>query len=105
MIIRRGSTPYIVCKVVDMPFDYDSIKTAWITINQNGKIVLDKVTEDIHINHTNLALPLSQEDTLALTAGISGSIQVRLLNDSDIAYVSQQEFTAVEDVNKDGVIA
>ena len=103
--LRRGTTPYIVCTVKDdVQIDYSAIKTVWITITQNGTIVLDKVTSDVNINSNNICLPLTQEDTLALQAGVSGNIQLRLLNDTDIAYASQQEFLSVDEISKDGVI-
>lgn len=104
MIIRRGTTPYITAEIID-DVDISQIKTAWLTIAQNDEIVLDKITSDLVINENNIALRLSQEDTLSLAAGVMTYIQLRLLTDTDIAYASQQDYIAVEDVSKDGVIS
>lgn len=101
--IRRGTTPYLVCEVTD-DVDLSTIKSVWLTINQGEDIVLDFITDDVNINNNNIAVALSQEDTLKLKACIAGSIQIRLLNDNDIAYASQKDYVSVEGVNKDGVI-
>ena len=101
--MRRGTTPYLLCEVTD-DVDLSSIKSVWLTITQGEDIVLDFITDDVHINNNNIAVALSQEDTLKLKAGIAGAIQIRLLNDSDIAYASQKDYVSVEGVLKDGVI-
>lgn len=100
---RRGTTPYITCTILD-DIDLSTIKTAWLTISQNGSIVIDKVTEDLTINNKSIAIRLSQEDTLSLKAGVMSYIQLRLLTDTDIAYASQQDYVPVEDIIKDGKI-
>ena len=101
--IRRGTTPMITATVQDN-VDLSSIKTAWLYITQNNHLVIDKVTSDITISGKNISVPLSQEETLSLTSGVSAYIQIRLLTDRGIAYASQSEFVSVYDVYKDGVI-
>lgn len=101
--IRRGTTPNLLCEVTD-DIDLSSIKRVWLTIQQGEDIVLDFTTDDVHINNKNIAVALSQEDTLKLKAGIAGSIQIRLLGDTEIAYASQKDYVSVEGVIKDGVI-
>ena len=102
--IRRGTTPMLTCKILD-DVDYSTFKTVWLTFKQGDVIVLDKLTEDVTINENNIAIRLTQEDTLALTAGVPLYIQIRILTEEDeIAYASQMEFFTVEDVEKDGVI-
>ena len=101
--LRRGSTPYLICTIQE-EFDYSSIKTAWLTLWQNDKIILDKVTEDLTITRNTINILLTQEDTLAFVAGNMAEIQLRLLTDTDTAYVSQKEKVMVDGIIKDGVI-
>lgn len=104
--IRRGATPRITARVKD-DIDLTPIKSVWLTVSQVEKeesIVIDKVTNDLDINGKLVSVILTQEETLSLIAGIPTYIQIRLLDDSDIAYVSQKSFINVEDVIKEGVI-
>ena len=101
--LRRGSTPYLTATIKEN-IDYSAIKTAWLTLWQNGNIVLDKITDDLTINNNNISILLTQEDTLSFEAGVMAMIQLRLLTDTEIAYVSQKESIMVDGVLKDGVI-
>lgn len=107
MVIRRGSTPRITAKVID-DIELSSIKAVWLTVSQgigeDKHIALDKVTSDLTINGRLVSVVLTQEETLSLVGGVISYIQIRLLDDEDIAYVSQQEFITIEDVLKGGVL-
>lgn len=104
--IRRGSTPRITARVKD-DIDLTPIKSVWLTVTQgitDKQIVIDKVTSDLTINGKIVSVMLTQEETLSLTASVQTYTQIRLLDDSDIAYVSQRVYTVVEDVDKEGEI-
>jgi len=107
LTIRRGSTPYITAIIKDN-IDLSDIRAVWLTIAQNGIIVLDKITKDLIINNNRISIRLTQADSLSLEASVSTYIQIRLLTDvgEDIepSYVSQRDFVSVEGVLKDGEI-
>ena len=103
MDIRRGTTPNITIELPNT-VDLSNIKTVWVTIEQNKELVIDKLTDDVTINNNNISYRLTQDETLSLKAGVSAYIQTRLLNNNEIAYATQREHIAIDDIIKDGVI-
>lgn len=108
--MRRGTTP-----TINLTLDYAStdIATLWISIAQNGFVVIDKdltspgvtiedVTEE-QTTHAVVHMLLPQEDTLALQPG-SAELQVRALLDDDTAAASTIYKLNVSRIIKDGVI-
>lgn len=108
--MRRGTTP-----TINLNIDYQStdIAEAWISIAQGGKIVLDKTlhSEGVTIEdvteegetHAVIHMLLSQEDTLALTAG-PAELQIRALMDDDTAAASSIVKLSISRILKDGII-
>lgn len=108
--MRRGTTPTINLTLDVVSTD---IATAWITIAQEGHIVIDKdldsegvtiedVTEE-GSTHAVIHITFSQEDTLALVPGPL-ELQVRALMDDDKAVASNIFKLTVSRILKDGVI-
>lgn len=110
--MRRGTTP-----TLNISIDYASydIATAWITIKQGGRIVIDKTLqsdgvtiEDVTDSQGNttaiIHMTLTQEDTLALAGGTQAELQVRALMEDGKAGASSTFKLGVADVLKDGVI-
>ena len=102
--LRRGTTPNITCEIID-EVDLSNITSVWLTISQNNELVIDKLTDDVTINTKNISVRLTQEETLSLKAGVMAYIQVRLLNDNEIAYATQTDYVPIDDIIKDGVIS
>lgn len=103
MKIRRGTTPTITAIIKDN-IDLSSAKAIWLSISQNGKVVIDKTLYDFTISGAKISVTLTQEDTLSLMAGVMCYIQERVLFENDIADASQSEYITVDDVIKDGEI-
>ena len=101
--IRRGTTPYITYTVTD-DMDFSNIQTVWLSIAQNGVIIIDKKTEDFTRVGKTFSLRLSQEETLSLKAGISAYIQMRFYTQTELAYATDEEYIPVYPIIKEGVI-
>lgn len=110
--MRRGTTP-----TINISIDYASydLARAWITIAQAGQIVIDKeltsegvTIEDVTDTGGNttavIHMTLSQEDTLALSAGATAELQVRALMNDESAGASNIFKLNVARILKDGVI-
>ena len=74
-IIFRGTTPTIF---VDCPFDADSLGEAYLTIQQLGRTVIEKTLQDFRREGKDLAVTLSQEETLLLNDKYAAEAQVTL---------------------------
>lgn len=107
MVIRRGTTPYITAEILD-EVDISNITQVWLYFTQNigdGRtIIIDKDINDVTVNGNKIHIRLTQEETLSFVAGVITNIQIRLLNDGEIAYASNDEFVTIEEVYKGGVI-
>lgn len=107
----RGTTPNIVIKV-NSDLDLSTMTEIWVTVKNksgevnyamsDGGVVLD--TEE-----KTLTVLMSQEDTLAFqTCGsLMGKVelQVRMLDENDLAYASNIKEIELLRILKDGVIA
>ena len=108
--MRRGTTPTINLTLDVVSTD---IATAWITIAQEGRIVIDKdldsegvtiedVTEE-GSTHAVIHMTLTQVDTLALANGLA-ELQVRALMDDGKAVASGIYKLTASRILKDGEI-
>ena len=109
--MRRGTTP-----TLNISIDYASydIAIAWITISQNGRIVIDKTLEsegvtieDVTVEGQTTAIihmTLTQEDTLALASGKEAALQIRALMNDGSAGASSIFKLNVAAILKEGVI-
>lgn len=101
----RGTTPTISFKITS-EFDLDTVKEVLITLKtwevektfaySENKVYVDSLAKTVSIG-------LSQEDTLEFEDG-TVEVQMRLLDDSDVAYASEIYEVEIERILKDGVI-
>lgn len=94
-IIQQGSTP---THKFSTPYEKSSVDSVIITYSQNGKIVLEKHTQDIVIADLVMTTELSQEDTLLFDekGDVKMQIKVKLTNGKVIP--SNDMYASVKDV-------
>lgn len=73
-----GTTPTHTFK---FPFDVSMIKELKITYRQEGKIVLEKYSNNFHLYDNTAEIKLTQEDTFLFKEGIV-DIQLRALTNT-----------------------
>lgn len=95
----RGTTPTIILNLpMEIAFD-----VLYITFNQNSNTVLEKTKDDVKMEKTVIAIPLSQADTLAFDSDMPVKIQLRG-KVGETAYASKLVKVSVNDILKDGEI-
>ena len=106
MQIIRGTTPVITINVRSN-VNLSNVSAVWVYIYQGGSVIIDKELTDvtIHAQTNQIVLRLSQEDTLALNAGMGALFQVRLLLSSGLALATPAIGVKVLEVYKDGIIS
>ena len=72
----RGTTPV---HIFQLPFDTECIKSIKILYAQNGRVVLEKNTQQVQLSGQTATVNLSQEDTLAFCSEDAAEIQLRIL--------------------------
>ena len=97
----RGTTPTLI---FTLPLDTNLIEEAYITIAQNGEVVIDKNYTDCAIGERSLTLKLSQEETLLLDARERAEIQIRVRTTTGDALASNIIKVSTGRILKDGVI-
>lgn len=70
-----GTTP---THTFNLPISVDDIAAIRITYESNGKIVLQKETDDVTLQGNEAVVKLSQEDTLQFGSNISVRIQLKI---------------------------
>ncbi len=112
MIIARGTTPTVVCKIPDST-SLDDISEIWFSITQNGKLVVDKIytNGDVFIDqeqHT-IAASLTQTETLKLTnTEPRPFFGLRILYSDGHVIASRTKKSSivfVQEIAKEGIIA
>ena len=104
--MTRGTTPTHVF-TVDPQILSGGVSAVFITYAQNGRVMLEKGTEDIVVGENTLTVKLTQEDTLKLFAPYTDNdveIQIRLKTSSGDALASEIIMAKVSDVLKEGAI-
>ena len=84
--MTQGTTPL---HTFVLPFNTDIIQAVRVSYEQKGKIVLEKSTADIARSENNLALTLTQEETLLFDANVLVRIQLHILTTAGSALVSK----------------
>lgn len=97
----RGTTPTLEFV---LPFDVSELATAWVTIAQEGDVVVDKPLSDCQCEGNKLSLRLTQEDTLKLQGNTIAEIQIRALTVGGDAIASDIIRDLPSRILKDGVI-
>lgn len=105
--MRRGTTP---TNTINVDQDLRGM-TVFVTYAQGSAdpnswtVVFEKSTEDIDIQETKLLVPLTQEDTLSLSARKKYVyVQIRAINEEGVAIGSNIMTSTVDAILKDGVI-
>ena len=95
----RGTTPVIVLNLpMEMQFD-----ALYVTFQQKKKTVFEKTLSDVLLKDNQIAISLTQTDTLSLDSKEVVSIQLRG-KIGEKAYASKIVQTLVSDILKDGEI-
>lgn len=80
-----GTTPL---HIFTLPFNTDLIHSVRITYKQDKKIVLTKETTDILMNNNQMAVRLSQKETLLFANLVMVRVQLHVLTTGGDALVS-----------------
>lgn len=81
-MIYQGSTP---TNEITVPFPKNLIDKVVVTYYQDGKIVLEKHTDDLTISDYSVTAELNQEDTLRFEADKMVVIQIKVkTTDGDV---------------------
>lgn len=98
--MRRGTTP-----IYNFAINVDLTQaTVFVTFTQKT-VVVEKTGEALTISPYNIAVQLTQEDTLSFTAGKPVKCQIRYITADGYADASDIYEMEVTDVLKDGEIA
>lgn len=78
----RGTTPTLE---FELPFEASLCSELYITLSQNGEVIVDKSLTDCNCTGNLASVKLSQEDTLKLSDKFNTEIQVKLkTTDGDV---------------------
>lgn len=97
----RGTTPTLEFTI---PFDAGQLAEAYVTLSQNGEIVIDKALHDCQCGGNKLSVKLTQEETLKLQCECITEIQIRARTLEGEAIASNIIREQTERILKDGVI-
>lgn len=97
----RGTTPTLEFLI---PFDTGQLAEAFVTLSQNGAVVLDKALSDCQCGGQTLSVRLTQEDTLKLQDETITEIQIRARTLEGEAIASNIMRERTDRILKDGVI-
>ena len=101
-MITRGTTPTITY-TFDL-VDVSNITTAYLTITQGERVIIEKTLNDAEIGENSLVWTLTQDETLQLEEDASVKIQCRYKTGDGMAYATKKTTTKVYGVEKEGVI-
>lgn len=97
----RGTTPLLE---FILPFETGDIAEAFITLAQNGEVVINKTLQDCMIDTHKLSVRLTQEETLTLQDDRVVEIQVRVRTVMGEALASNIFVERAGRILNDGVI-
>lgn len=97
----RGTTPTHVFK---LPFDVGDIKSVMVIYAQNDKEILRKNTDECTLLGNNIAVMLTQQDTLQFDHKYRAQVQVRCLKTDGTALASRVRKVTVEQCLNDEVL-
>lgn len=97
----RGTTPTLEFII---PFDTSQLSQAYVTLSQNGAVVIDKELRECNCNENKLSVQLTQEETLKLDNDGMTEIQIRAKTVDGEALASNIIRELTGRILKDGVI-
>lgn len=99
--MRRGTTPK---HIFTTDLDLTDAEVLYITYKQRGKDVVEKELPDIEVTAEELAVTLTQEETLSFADPSEVQIQIRARFADGSAVASNIMKVPAEAILKDGVI-
>ena len=104
MNLRRGTTPTLTIRVIDM--DVGDMGSIYVTFKQGEKL-LTKTNEQISVDteYNTVSIPFSQEETLLFGRGMVETQIRALLKDGTTAVASKIRSFSMEKILLDGVIS
>jgi hypothetical protein len=99
--INRGSTQSIT---YTLPFPAERLEKAYVTIVQDGEVVIEKSLEDMKIYGNEIVVELTQKETLKLNSDSGGAVQLRYLDINGDADRTEPLIFTVGMLLKDGEI-
>lgn len=100
-MIIRGTTPTLEFVI---PFATDMLAEAYVTLTQDGTVLVDKPLDECHCDGDQLSVKLTQEETLKLQCDCITEIQIRAKTLGGEAIASQIIRVQTGRILKDGVI-
>lgn len=97
----RGTTPTLK---FTLPFEASTLAEAYISIEQNQRVILEKSIEDCTLSGNTISVKLTQEETLKLLVQDQTKVQLRVRLSDGSALASQIFVIPTERILKDGVI-
>lgn len=97
----RGTTPTLE---FTLPFEVETLSALYVTFKQAGRTVAERTLQECRYEGKVLLVELSQDETLAFTAGQQVDMQIRVKFTSGKALASEIMTTSVQPVLKGGVI-
>ena len=97
----RGTTPTLEFV---LPMDTGQLAEVFVTVSQDGSVVIDKQMKDLDLNGNKLSVRLTQEETLKLKSGCMAEIQIRARAVAGEAIASNIISVSAGRILKDGVI-
>ena len=106
----RGTTPTITIRIKNSEIDLNSMTQMWVTFkNKSAEVTYDKDDLTIDAESRTIEITLTQEDTLKFqTCGVlqgKVEVQIRMLDDHDLAYASNVGELNLYRILKEGVIS
>lgn len=98
----RGTTPTLTFQ---LPIDTGSITALSVAVAQAGQIKIEKALPDVHMDGKVISCPLTEAETLSLTAGPGIDAKIQLRVGVGAQRMASQVFTApVERILRDGAL-
>ena len=97
----RGTTPTLD---FSLPFGTEQLAEAYVTIVQNGIVVIDKSLQQCILEDNVITIKLTQEETLQLQCQYIAEAQIRAKTIYGEVIASNVMRIPVERILKDGVI-
>jgi hypothetical protein len=97
----RGTTPTLE---FTLPFEVEYLADAYVTLAQEGTVVVEKCMTDCGCTGDCLTVRLTQEETLKFKCNRSVEIQIRAKTKTGDAIASDIITVSAEKILKDGVI-
>ena len=97
----RGSTPTLV---FNLPIEADQLETAYVTVVQLGRPIIDKPLAECEADGTALRVRLTQEETLKMIDKTQAKVQFRGKTITGDVIISAIFEVMPEQILHDGVI-